>query len=270
MAGCADESNSAQKSTVPNSIAVSLGQQPSLELRVGDTQTVCFKVTSSSPIFNSDIKLSLSDSDVIDAELEKISTGYVYCKVTAKKSGYSTVGIYIPKLNLNSPSVAINVRGTESLGITAALGDAPQISLSKGEAMLLCFKSHEGVLPDDVQITLSNDSVASVTYASQKGSYFYYKIVGLEPGKTTLYAEILGEGLKSEEITVTVLGSGSFPEGTDAANAAFVCSKNSNTFHKLDCSHTSQIHEENKLFFTEEQREELINSGKEPCKSCNP
>lgn len=272
VTGCADESANTQGQSNTNkpSISVSTGQSPKYQMNVGDTETVCFKISSSSPVFKSDIILNISDSDIIRAEFSEISSGYVYYKITAKKQGVATFSINIPRLNVTSSSIEFNVNDSLGLGISASLGHAPKVSLVKGKNMLVCFKINGGFSEEDVQIVIGDESIASADYEKQENSYFYYKITGLEKGETTLYAYISHLGIKSEEITVTVSASSSLPEGTDETDAAFVCSKNSDTFHTVNCSHANQIHEENKLFFTAEQREELINSGKEPCKSCNP
>lgn len=48
----------------------------------------------------------------------------------------------------------------------------------------------------------------------------------------------------------------------------FVASKNSRVFHKPECSSAKRILEENIVVYS--SREEAINSGKRPCKRCNP
>jgi hypothetical protein len=53
-----------------------------------------------------------------------------------------------------------------------------------------------------------------------------------------------------------------------AVENTFVASKNSRVFHKPECSSAKRILEENLVVYS--SREEAINSGKRPCKRCNP
>lgn len=48
----------------------------------------------------------------------------------------------------------------------------------------------------------------------------------------------------------------------------YVASKNSNIFHKPDCSSAKRIKPENLVYYS--SRDEAINAGKKPCKLCNP
>jgi hypothetical protein len=56
--------------------------------------------------------------------------------------------------------------------------------------------------------------------------------------------------------------------GQDAGPAPFVASKNSSVFHRADCRMARNISEKNLV--TYESREEAIQDGKRPCKSCSP
>ncbi len=51
-------------------------------------------------------------------------------------------------------------------------------------------------------------------------------------------------------------------------NYEYVASKNSKVFHKADCRAAARISSENLIGF--DSREEAINSGRRPCKMCNP
>ncbi len=53
-----------------------------------------------------------------------------------------------------------------------------------------------------------------------------------------------------------------------ALENTFVASKNSRVFHKPGCSSAKRILKENLVVYS--SREEAINSGKRPCKRCNP
>ena len=48
----------------------------------------------------------------------------------------------------------------------------------------------------------------------------------------------------------------------------FVASKSSKIFHSADCPHTKRISEERTVYFR--TREQAINSGRRPCKTCRP
>jgi hypothetical protein len=50
--------------------------------------------------------------------------------------------------------------------------------------------------------------------------------------------------------------------------AEFVCSRNSDVFHKNDCPSAKRISSENIVYF--QTREEAIEADKKPCKRCNP
>lgn len=52
------------------------------------------------------------------------------------------------------------------------------------------------------------------------------------------------------------------------AEAKFVCSKNSEVFHKTSCSSAKRISPNNLVNYA--TRDEAINAGKKPCQRCNP
>ena len=58
------------------------------------------------------------------------------------------------------------------------------------------------------------------------------------------------------------------PAPTDAKAAAFVASKNSDLFHKIECSSAKRITEKNALYF--KTAEEADAAGKKPCARCKP
>ena len=55
---------------------------------------------------------------------------------------------------------------------------------------------------------------------------------------------------------------------TEAAEYKYVASKSSNIFHKPDCRWAQNISRENLV--TYKSKDEAINGGKRPCKTCNP
>jgi len=59
-------------------------------------------------------------------------------------------------------------------------------------------------------------------------------------------------------------------ENTDTvAGEGFVINKNTHKFHRPSCNSVDDIKEKNK-FISNDSREEIIEKGYEPCKSCNP
>ena len=60
----------------------------------------------------------------------------------------------------------------------------------------------------------------------------------------------------------------SFVTEEPVEDCPYVASENSNVFHRASCSSAKRINEENKVCFG--SREEAIESGRRPCKRCNP
>jgi len=54
----------------------------------------------------------------------------------------------------------------------------------------------------------------------------------------------------------------------EAEQGKFVSSKNSQIFHKIDCSSAKRIKSENKILY--DNRQQAIDAGKRPCKKCEP
>ena len=72
-------------------------------------------------------------------------------------------------------------------------------------------------------------------------------------------------GPQSGSITIE---KGAKPEKQESVESKFVASKNSKVFHKPDCPFAQQILPKNLVSFG--TRNEAIDSGRRPCKSCNP
>ncbi len=69
--------------------------------------------------------------------------------------------------------------------------------------------------------------------------------------------------------TSNLIESGGQTSDPSKENRTFILNKNSKKFHLTSCTLGDDIKTENKEHFTG-QREELINDGYQPCKSCNP
>ena len=57
--------------------------------------------------------------------------------------------------------------------------------------------------------------------------------------------------------------------GQSSAKGTYIINENTNKFHKPDCRSVKMMKDKNKKTYTG-KRSELINSGYEPCKNCNP
>lgn len=57
--------------------------------------------------------------------------------------------------------------------------------------------------------------------------------------------------------------------GQSSAKGTYIINENANKFHKPDCRSVKMMKDKNKKTYTG-KRSELINSGYEPCKNCNP
>ena len=57
--------------------------------------------------------------------------------------------------------------------------------------------------------------------------------------------------------------------GQNSAKETYIINENTNKFHKPDCRSVKMMKDKNKKTYTG-KRSELINSGYEPCKNCNP
>lgn len=75
--------------------------------------------------------------------------------------------------------------------------------------------------------------------------------------------------LPAQAITSGAGGSEIQPATTAPEDpCAYVGNKNSKKFHRAACEWVAQMHPGNKVCFS--NRQEALNAGYEPCKSCNP
>jgi len=63
-------------------------------------------------------------------------------------------------------------------------------------------------------------------------------------------------------------GTNIFSMDANSEEDRYVASRNSNIFHYTWCSHAKSIKPENRIYF--KTRDDAINSGRRPCKTCNP
>ena len=89
----------------------------------------------------------------------------------------------------------------------------------------------------------------------------------------TAHAEIEKTILSQVDMFLKICIAGPAPIATkdtsgEAAQEKVVSSKNSQIFHKIDCSSVKRIKSENKISY--DNRQQAIDAGKRPCKNCNP
>lgn len=269
LMGCSEGESSSDNGGSP-SISTTLGENPMTSLIVGETTTIAFKVDTSDPVFQNDFSVSVSDSSVAEVSYSKISGNYVYYKVEAKAPGVAVIYLEMPSIGIRSEAVTVNVSYASPDKIHASLGETPMVSIPEGSGKTVCFYIGEGIAANDVIVNISNESLASVSYVKKSGAYFYYRIDGLSKGSVEIYAEIESLGLESERITVNIVEKGTLP-GYEEMTEGYICNTNSKTFHKPTCSYAQKINDANKVIFdSDDDRQEIINQGYTPCKSCNP
>jgi competence protein ComEC len=113
-----------------------------------------------------------------------------------------------------------------------------------------------------VYAIISNDSDDPVTETMQK---LYSK--GIVLYQTCLHGDIV---VTSDGNRIAVSTEKNLPLATEAPQSnEFVLNTSTKKIHRPTCSGVSKMKEENKRTFTGD-KEQLLDSGYEPCKSCNP
>jgi len=117
---------------------------------------------------------------------------------------------------------------------------------------------------DEVQtVKLDGVDVTDVKYSSyQKTSGYSYISYDGDYGTWKIYMD------EDHTVEITFSDDSSSSGGSGSSGGIYVASKNSEVFHLLTCHYVDSILEENKVYF--DSREDAINSGRRPCKSCNP
>ncbi len=94
-----------------------------------------------------------------------------------------------------------------------------------------------------------------------KGVCFNVYVYNSQPGVSINYKT--GEsGLRGEEISES-------DNTSEPINTTYVLNTNTKKFHKSECTSVKDMKPQNRLK-TDKSREELINNGYSPCKSCDP
>ena len=84
-----------------------------------------------------------------------------------------------------------------------------------------------------------------------------------------VYVYNVQPGIKIDYETGDSSAKDSRRTGQSSAKGTYIINENTNKFHKPDCRSVKMMKDKNKKTYTG-KRSELINSGYEPCKNCNP
>ena len=84
-----------------------------------------------------------------------------------------------------------------------------------------------------------------------------------------VYVYNVQPGIKIDYETGDSSAKDSRRSGQSSAKGTYIINENTNKFHKPDCRSVKMMKDKNKKTYTG-KRSELINSGYEPCKNCNP
>ena len=84
-----------------------------------------------------------------------------------------------------------------------------------------------------------------------------------------VYVYNVQPGIKIDYETGDSSAKDSRRSGQSSAKGTYIINENTNKFHKPDCRSVKMMKDKNKKKYTG-KRSELINSGYEPCKNCNP
>ena len=77
-----------------------------------------------------------------------------------------------------------------------------------------------------------------------------------------------GSGSSSYSSYSSSSDSGNSYASEEVTGGSYVASKNSDKFHHYYCGHAKRIKSKNRIYFS--SRQEALNSGYDPCKSCDP
>ena len=84
-----------------------------------------------------------------------------------------------------------------------------------------------------------------------------------------VYVYNVQPGIKIDYETGDSSAKNSRRSGQSSAKGTYIINENTNKFHKPDCRSVKMMKDKNKKKYTG-KRSELIRSGYEPCKNCNP
>ena len=264
--------NSTQKNTP--SVQTSLGLDPQINLSVGETRTVAFKVNSTTNITETQLNGVIENPSVADMKYQRIDSKYVYFEITAKSEGTTNIYLELNDTKVKSENITLSVINKAPDYIIGAIGESENnkksnFTVIEGRTKEICFAVlGASLIPENVQIVVENGEILEATYRRVNGQYVYYLIKALKPGSTMVYLETVDGLVQSPPVTVTVIAKGYIPED-DEDLSGYVANKNSKIFHYAYCSFVDQINDANKLFF-DCDRDYLLSEEFTPCETCKP
>ena len=256
------------------SIQTSLGLDPRIDLSVGETRTVAFKVNSSKDITETLINGVVENPSVAEIKYQRIDSKYVYFEITAKSEGSTDIYVELNDTKTKSETVLVSVTNKAPDYIIGAIGESADakkanFTVIQGRTKEICFAVlGANLIPESVQIVVENGEILEATYRRVEGQYAYYLIKALEPGATTVYLETVDGLIKSPPVTVSVIAKGTVPEG-DEDLSGYIANVSSKIFHYAWCSFVDRINDANKLFF-DCDRDYILGNEFTPCETCKP
>ena len=256
------------------SVSTSLGISPQIDLSVGETYTIAFKVNSTTALTETMLNGVVENPGVAEIKYQRLSGKYVYFEITAKAEGTTDVYLELNGTKAKSETVCVSVTNKAPDYIIGAIGESEDakranFTVIQGRTKEICFAVlGANLIPENVQIVVENGDIIEATYRRVNGQYVYYLIRAIEAGSTTVYLETVDGLVKSPPITVTVISKGEIPEG-DEELSGYVANKNSKIFHYAYCSFVDQINDANKLFY-DCDRDYLLKNEFTPCETCKP
>ena len=270
--GGSSNPSSSNRTPSGTSISLSYGENPSLTLKVGESQSVCFELDSDEPILTSELEIASNGYGIIKVEYNYSSEHHFYYTVTALAEGTADLSLRVRNSSISSETLKIKVEkaGAANVLVTESLSNEINILAGKTRDIYIRTFGDQIYTQDDLKIFVFDTNVATIEYVGATVSYLRYKITGGSVGQTTFYIVSKSGEKISEEITVKVHLDSITDDGNDGQEYGYyVLSKNSGKFHYPNCSHVSTILPENRIE-TEETREELIERGYSSCTLCNP
>jgi len=111
--------------------------------------------------------------------------------------------------------------------------------------------------------------------ANELQNKIQYELNGQVDAFIAAWRNVNSNKIKTEKAKTTThsntIATGYYQNTQDKAEPArdgYVASKNSKVFHKMNCSHARRISQKNKVTF--KTKNEAVQSGRHPCKTCKP
>ncbi len=260
--------SNATASKTEKSISSSLGENPRIELSVGETKRIVFKVEAYSSLSESTFKPVVINSDILDIEYDLSGNGYVYYNITAKSAGITEVYVELSGTTVRSEVIRVTVNEKAPDYIVGAVGESG-VSVIAGRTTEICFAILGSDFSEsDLNIVVDDSKIAKLTYKSTSGIYVYYTLEGLSSGNAEVHLETADGSVKSDTVKVAVIKVAD-TTGDNSETTSYIANASSKVFHLLTCHNVDRISTENKLYF-ECDREELLAQDYSPCEVCNP